>query len=75
MTTRRGRSWHWRTFRSHADVRCARCGLPIERRGSASSFYGSAGPIGAMVMARMASASCTCAQPDPIVDGAPVTDA
>jgi hypothetical protein len=55
-------------------VRCARCGLPIERRGSASTFYGSAGPVGSMVMARMASASCTCAQPDPIVADAAVAD-
>ena len=46
MSLRRGRAWHWRTLRFDASVRCARCGLPVDRRASASPYYGSVGSPG-----------------------------
>jgi hypothetical protein len=70
MRLRHERPWHWRAFHPHADVRCARCGLTIGRRASASPFYGSAGPVGPTEMARMRGDSCSCVQPDPVVPDA-----
>jgi hypothetical protein len=48
-------------------MRCARCGLPIERRASALPHYGSVGSTGPMVTARMSGGACCCAHPEPIV--------
>jgi hypothetical protein len=48
-------------------MRCARCGLSIERRASVLPYYGSVAATGPMVTARMSGGACCCAHPEPIV--------